>query len=635
MGQNFSPTFEPGGDDVLTEAEAAAVEGAFGQAMPTKLDCGCGLCPHGWCMVLIDELDEGDGGEPPDFDHGGDGIGPPGGEDDGPGGSGGPGDGGDGGDDTDPNGDDNGDGILNKDDCLNAAFSGDPSGCDDDGDGVPNSQDCGSCQFVGDITQCNCSDVDISFSPGCTDRTPNYVWIIPTESLPKTVALTACGGPPGGTYQWTFTPSDVAILADGAQLDGPNLKVKLLNGGNFAATCQYTAQIDGQPCPVKFKVFQGAVVNKVGLESVEFSGGHTVLRDSGEAYPSPAWLDANLDGDANDEGDHSYPIAFTRNTPWRVSEAIVKLEPPIVNVGTVKLTMTSQGKPTIEATSTKIADGLKFASAPSTDPLPDTVDFNEALPIKWTLDFGCDDTPNEKVFNTTHQYYVTLGEPGVRVRHTVVHLACEGADGSSTESGVIGSIWAMFQHSLSTGLQRPTDHVWMTYWNPPNEDNQWLQKMLLAPLGNGCCTSWAALFRAMLLVHGVDGVFVKVIIPPGSTDVDKFLLVRNWAFAAQPSGHGLGCGGYDYLLGTDAINELGVGGQANDEPPPAFGSHFVVVLWGSIYDPSYGIGPVPSWDVYEWIAFAGYGRKCGDNYLASPEDPFLVNCTYLTSPEQE
>jgi len=125
MGQNFSPTFEPGGDDVLTEAEAAAVEEGFSDAVPMWLDCKCGLCPPGWCMKMPNKSDELDEGDPPDFDDGGDGIGPPGGEDDGPGGSGGPGDG----DNPDPYGDDNGDGILNKDDCT-SKLGGSTSNCE-------------------------------------------------------------------------------------------------------------------------------------------------------------------------------------------------------------------------------------------------------------------------------------------------------------------------------------------------------------------------------------------------------------------------------------------------------------------------------------------------------------------------
>jgi len=154
MGQNFSPTFEPGGDDVLTEAEAAAVEEGFAQAVPMEVVCRqCYTCPPIKCLRMVDWGNPLDG-DPPDFDDGNDGTGPPD-EDDDPGGSGGP-------NDPDPDGDDDGDGIRNGDDCGSAAFAGDVATdvrCqDDDGDDI-NNQDETDCEDnpSAEECQCNCS----------------------------------------------------------------------------------------------------------------------------------------------------------------------------------------------------------------------------------------------------------------------------------------------------------------------------------------------------------------------------------------------------------------------------------------------------------------------------------------------
>jgi len=260
MGQNFSPTFEPGGDDVLTEAEAAAVEEGFAQAVPMEVVCRqCYTCPPIKCLRMVDWGNPLDG-DPPDFDDGGDGIGPPGGEDDGPGGSGGPGDGGDGGDDTDPNGDTDGDGILNKDDCDSAAFAGgggggncsDPCG-DSDGDGTKNQDDCDSeCHQNGSTRAevCECS-VTIEGCPtpdGLPENgvSPTEVIILPDDpGQSATVTLTATGDPGGGTYQWFISGAVVD------HLDQPTITLTVTNPGLVEAAVTYTKDVDGQPCTAR------------------------------------------------------------------------------------------------------------------------------------------------------------------------------------------------------------------------------------------------------------------------------------------------------------------------------------------------------------------------------------------------
>ncbi|GBD36372.1 hypothetical protein HRbin36_01495 [bacterium HR36] len=70
-----------------------------------------------------------------------------------------------------------------------------------------------------------------------------------------------------------------------------------------------------------------------GVEWVTFSGGHTVYSDprtgptraflDGEPYSDRHWLDSNLDGDADDPGEHRWPYAYTRSSRLEVSAQFV------------------------------------------------------------------------------------------------------------------------------------------------------------------------------------------------------------------------------------------------------------------------------------------------------------------------
>jgi len=212
MGQNFSPTFEPGGD-VLTEAEAAAVEEGFAQAVPMEVVCRhCNTCPPIKCLRMVDWGNPLDG-DPPEFDDGDYGAGPPD-EDDDPGGSGGP-------NDPDPDGDDDGDGIRNGDDCGSAAFAGDVATdvrCqDDDGDDInnhdetdcednPNAEEC-QCNCSAEITVESVERFDIPASVGDLNYLP------PHHRLVLKVSAGECDAGNKHTASWEIdAPSSMQIF---------------------------------------------------------------------------------------------------------------------------------------------------------------------------------------------------------------------------------------------------------------------------------------------------------------------------------------------------------------------------------------------------------------------------------------
>jgi hypothetical protein len=72
---------------------------------------------------------------------------------------------------------------------------------------------------------------------------------------------------------------------------------------------------------------------------------------------------------------------------------------------------------------------------------------------------------------------------------------------------------------------------------------------------------------------------------------------------------------YPYVPGDpgfDAIDQPGVAGQGNPNPPGAFLNHFVLSYGGQIYDPSYGSGPFSSGLQHELFSFDGV-EACDPN----------------------
>ena len=75
----------------------------------------------------------------------------------------------------------------------------------------------------------------------------------------------------------------------------------------------------------------------------------------------------------------------------------------------------------------------------------------------------------------------------------------------------------------------------------------------------------------------------------------------------------------------DAINQIGVPGQGNPDPPGAFENHYIVSYGGLWYDPSYGTGPFLTTIAHEEASIDGIGansavkkRSNGPELIYSP-----------------
>ena len=60
-----------------------------------------------------------------------------------------------------------------------------------------------------------------------------------------------------------------------------------------------------------------------------------------------------------------------------------------------------------------------------------------------------------------------------------------------------------------------------------------------------------------------------------------------------------------YLVDYDVIDQEGIPGQGNANPPGIFKNHFIVRYSGVYYDPSYGSGGFPSSTAHEEASIDG------------------------------
>jgi hypothetical protein len=160
-------------------------------------------------------------------------------------------------------------------------------------------------------------------------------------------------------------------------------------------------------------------------------------------------------------------------------------------------------------------------------------------------------------------------------------------------------------------LTRKRDGRGLTYWNPESTVCTNTQELLQSSDGSGQCGSWAEFLLDMHKAHGVTGgvkVLVVRTIPEWQASLAGFL-VKNWEFI----GSGSRPPPFTHVMGVECVDRMGIPGQRNPNPVPAFFNHFITREFGKFYDPSYGGGPVLTQMVWEAGAIDGLFRRglCG------------------------
>jgi hypothetical protein len=131
--------------------------------------------------------------------------------------------------------------------------------------------------------------------------------------------------------------------------------------------------------------------------------------------------------------------------------------------------------------------------------------------------------------------------------------------------------------------------------------------------------------------QGISGAkFIEI--QEASDPGRRGFLVKNWSFTDP--GSSPGTAPYVYKIGTDANDMIGVAGQGNANPPPAFLNHFIVEYGGQYYDPSYGTGPFADQSAWENASLDGFVDNSGalnNIHLAKKNDPAMIETLFIPS----
>lgn len=349
-----------------------------------------------------------------------------------------------------------------------------------------------------------------------------------------------------------------------------------------------------------------ARASKVTVQELTFLGGHRVASDSGVRYSFPSWRDTSHDGTANQPGEDHFPVCYTRGSFVRVMATIRARgfadgrKARVVGLGTSGLRF---------ETTAEVTGGRIFLLVILSDrPLPDAVRFYDPFRIDWkvSLDGG---TTWLTAGATENRLYATLADPKTKpLYETLLDIGCRNAGGLSDASSVIAAVWNDFANRNADGtlpgVKRKAmdgfnqhDGIAMRYWfeegSPLNRsvsDHCHQLRSILdsssedrALNGVGTCQAWTELFEHTLRAQGIVTAETVVVNPArAAAGVGVGFLMKTRAFLAQSS---------PSLAPVGVADLWEVRGQGTPNPPRGFVNHFLLLVEGAYYDPSYGTGP--------------------------------------------
>jgi len=374
--------------------------------------------------------------------------------------------------------------------------------------------------------------------------------------------------------------------------------------------------------PARFMLADAVKVTafRMSLESVTFNATDArrffpVLRDStGTAYTAsgPHW---------RADPAQMYPVAYRRGATMLVTAqfAFEGWTPPqaVAVSGKVQWAWEFYGRtgwrdPKDYAHNlTELSGSTLTLVDAASRPLPNAIAFLESMEIEWriSLDGGANYV---HVGTSANPTYVTLERPIGPAYHTLLHLGCRNAPGAKTARSAVEYIWKEF-----TDLDvRRVDGVGMKYWHNNDATATTTAELLADANANGQCGAWAEFFRDMLRAQGIAGA-VKVELTPIRTndagvlapDQRGVMLVKHWTFNATGTAPP-NAAPYTHLF-HEVYDGVGVAGQGNPNPPPAFYNHFIVKYDNKYYDPSYGGGPFRTREQWEDRSLDGFSIVVG------------------------
>ncbi len=340
------------------------------------------------------------------------------------------------------------------------------------------------------------------------------------------------------------------------------------------------------PCPDK--------VPNLVVTRVTFHDNHVVECDTLGDFPKPEW-------DLDRAPEQQAPVCYVRGATVRLT-----VELHVLGTRSYEGSVTIQGSARfgeVELTwkqDVTLAPGeakVTLSQVAASAPLPDHVGCYDPVVIIWEA--RAPGKARIPTGETQHVFYALLGAPIAICYWTCVDISCRWGHGATAESALVEQVFNAFR---TRKLTRKRDGVGLTYWRPGLAwaDSTrcvavscWL--LLNGRHGRGQCGSWAEL---LVTTYGVHGVAAKKQVVLPRTEAPFFgggIAVKRWRYITPPATSKTA---YTHNLGGDCVDEPGVPGQRNPNPPGAFMLHFIAKVAGQYYDPSYGAGPFP--DELSW-----------------------------------
>lgn len=392
----------------------------------------------------------------------------------------------------------------------------------------------------------------------------------------------------------------------------------------------------------------------VVINRVTFSADNDVKIDcpsgSCSSYGTPQWLDNNLDGDAEDSGEHEYPVSYTRSENVSLTSVRFGVEPGGLYLTGVPVRGTGPDGLVFEGTGTVSSGWLNVSGTLVSDiPLPDAVVYYGPFEIDWEVAL---DGENYQVAGTSrNRMYVTYDDPMGEKLETYYDVSTKAAQGQTEEQPTIDAIWAEF-----ADLQ--VDNVYgepLAYYRDVlcAGDLSYYTASTLVYYTTSQCGGWADLLMECFRVQGIGGSLFITIEPRGTPylplDCSSWpssasgFLVKNYNFSmgfpgpcpTYPWRFNDPCDYYAAWGQPDVTDVIGLPGQDNDNPASWFARHFIVKINYKYYDPSYGAGPFEGTTaeaclIWEQGGIAGYhGMADTSSHLGVRQDSPLTRECYF------
>lgn len=341
------------------------------------------------------------------------------------------------------------------------------------------------------------------------------------------------------------------------------------------------------------------------LSKITFHGNYVVEKDTLGPFVKPEWQAWKL-------ADEQAPVCYLRGATVSMTVELAVLGTRSY-AGTVSLRGSARiGDKHVEWTqdvTLKPGDETtKLERVAGKPALPDRVGCYDPVTIVWEAR-----VPGKAwapVGVSQHVFYALLAAPNTEVYWTCIDISCRWGAGATSQTDLVDLVFSAFK---TRKLTRKRDGVGLSYWRRgwPWADpalpgyprrcvavNTW--GLLHGRHGRGQCGAWAEFLIDTCRVHGVPAT--KFIIQPpygGSTELRQVdtLLVKNWRFTVPPD---TSPSHLTHHLFKNCVDEPGVPGQRNPNPPGMFMLHFIARIFGKYYDPSYGSGPFV--DEHSWEA---------------------------------